>query len=110
MYQEKIIDEAIVSVSLGYSNGGSIQQESYMMFGGVNKTQFVGEMYDYPIVSDKWWALEFRAFHYDNELLKSYDPLSKNQHTSDMGNSSFAVVDTGNSMLNVPQGIFENLV
>ena len=83
------------------------------MFGGFNKTQFVGEMYHYPIVSDKsdqWWALEFKALHYDDEMLKSYDVLPKKQNISDMGNTSFAVVDTGSSMMSVPQGIFEKLV
>jgi hypothetical protein len=109
MYEEEVIDEAIVSFSLGYSNGGSIQQDSYMMFGGVNKTQFVGKMYDFPLVTDKWWALEFRAFYYDNKLFKSFDPFPKNQDISDMGNSAFAVVDTGTSMMAVPEGFFQRL-
>jgi hypothetical protein len=38
MYEEEVIDEAIVSFSLGYNNGGSVQQDSYMIFGGMNQT------------------------------------------------------------------------
>ena len=38
MYEEEVIDDAIISFSLGYNNGGSIQQDSYMMFGGLNTT------------------------------------------------------------------------
>ena len=109
MVEESAIDEAIVSFSLGYNNGGDVQQESYMMFGGLNKTQFVGKMYEFPLVTDKWWALEFRRFYYDNRLFKEYDQFKKHQDISDMGNSAFAVVDTGTSMMAVPEQFFTKL-
>ena len=66
-------------------------------------------MYDFPLVTDKWWALEFRAFYYDDKLFKSFDPYPKNKDISEMGNSAFAVVDTGTSMMAVPEGFFSRL-
>ena len=73
MVEEEAIDEAIVSFSLGYNNGIETTQDSYMMFGGLNKTQYVGKMYEFPLVTDKWWALEFRKFYYDDTLFKEFD-------------------------------------
>jgi hypothetical protein len=109
MYEDEVIDEAIISFSLGYNNGGSIQQESYMMFGGTNHSQYAGKLLEFPIVTDKWWALEFRAFYYDKRLFKSFDPFPKHSEITDLGNSAFAVVDTGTSMMAVPQKFFERL-
>jgi len=66
-------------------------------------------MYEFPLVTDKWWALEFRKFHYDGKLFKAFDSFPKNQEITELGNSAFAVVDTGTSMMAVPEGFFTRL-
>jgi hypothetical protein len=80
-----------------------------MIFGGLNTDQYVGSMHEFPLVTDKWWALEFRAFYYDGKLFKSFDPYPKNTEIHNLGNSAFAVVDTGTSMMAVPEKFFTKL-
>ena len=57
----------------------------------------MGNMYEFPLVTDKWWALNFRKLWYDGEVFKEYyDSFVHDENTA------FAVVDTGSSMIAVP--------
>ena len=75
-----------------------------MMFGGYNESQFVGDMYQFPIVTDKWWALDFTCLTYDREVFKEYHTTFEHDQ-----NTAFAVVDTGTSMMAMPMKYFEKL-
>jgi hypothetical protein len=98
---ENKISQTIASFSLGYSNGDNINQNSYMIFGGVNHDQFVDDMYEFGIVNDKWWALPFNELTYSNKIYDRFLPTSE---------YAFGVVDTGTSMLAVPEYYFNLLV
>ena len=57
----------------------------------------MGNMYEFPLVTDKWWALNFRKLWYDGEVFKEY----YDSFVHDV-NTAFAVVDTGTSMMAMP--------
>jgi hypothetical protein len=55
-YNQKI-NKTIVSFSLGYNNGDLLKQNSYMIFGGINASQIHGDLKEFKLVNNKWWAL-----------------------------------------------------
>lgn len=68
-----------------------------MMFGGYNESQFVGNMYEFPLITDKWWALDFRKLWYNSEVFVEYFNSFEND-----ANTALAIVDTGTSMMAMP--------
>jgi len=57
MMEDGKIDHAVAAFSLGrVTQGGVVEEPSYMTFGGVNHDQYVGDLYDFPIVSNHYWA------------------------------------------------------
>ena len=52
-----IIKEAMFSFSLGNIDKNV---DSYMLFGGINKTQYVGNLTDFSLKTNHWWALDMR--------------------------------------------------
>ena len=45
-----------------------------MLFGGINHTQVLnGHLHDFELVNNKWWALKFTEFRY-NETIINQDP------------------------------------
>jgi hypothetical protein len=68
-YKNKI-NKAIVSFSLGYNNGEVLKQNSYMIFGGINSTQIHGDLKEFKLVNNKWWALKFTEFRYSSTIFE----------------------------------------
>jgi len=92
------ISRGMASFSLG-NNGPSLNQESYMTFGGINYDQFVGDLHKFKIVNDKWWSVSYQGLMYDNKVIDYFD------HDQAVG-----VVDTGTSMMAMPTPYYERLV
>lgn len=68
-YQDKI-NKTIVSFSLGYNNGEYLRQNSYMILGGVNTSQIHGDLKEFKLVNNKWWALQFSEFRYSDKIFE----------------------------------------
>jgi len=76
-----------VSFSLGYkqshdlevplldSQGNWINQDSYMIFGGVNETQIEGKLHEFSLINDKWWTLRMNEFRYGPEVIQKSEGL-----------------------------------
>jgi hypothetical protein len=62
-----------------------------MTFGGVNKTQIVGDLKSFKLSTDNWWALNFKGLIYNNQIIDTFKD-----------NYALAVIDTGTSMLAFP--------
>ena len=94
-----IISKATLSFSLGH-NTGPFKDDSYMLFGGINTDQIHGELYNFNLKTDRWWALDLKEFSYGGYSLKAYSP----------SDNVIAVIDTGTSLAQVPQSIHTILV
>lgn len=70
-----------------------------MIFGGYNKTQFVGDLIDFKLKTNHWWALDMREFIYGSESVASYSYTD----------NAIAVIDTGTSLACVPSTVYQNL-
>ena len=90
------IDKAILSFSLGY-NGPKFEEPSYMIFGGYNTSQYVGELHNFTLKTNQWWALDIMEFSYDGYRMAAYTP----------SDNAIAVVDTGTSLASVPKSIHD---
>ena len=66
------IEKTLVSFNLGVKQGDKTVTPSNVVFGGVDPNQFVGDLYEYPIVTDKWWAIELLRICYGDEIIKTY--------------------------------------
>ena len=66
-----------------------------MLFGGINRSQYVGELVNFSISTDNWWAPSLNGFHYGNNVLNLFNDYQ-----------AYAVVDTGTSMLCLPKVYF----
>lgn len=62
-----------------------------MIFGGINYTQFVGDLHQFKIVNDKWWSVSYQGLIYDDTVI---DYFNEDQ--------AIGVIDTGTSMMAVP--------
>ena len=105
-----LIDEAIISFSLGYNDNKTKMQPSYMMFGGVNEDQFVGDLHSHTLQNNKWWALDLSEFLYDHESLARFSNTQKTQTMKEFKKNAFAVIDTGTSLTAVPEVYYNKLV
>ena len=63
-----------------------------MIFGGINRTQYVGDLHRFQIVNDKWWSVSYQGIMYDNKVVDYFD--------EDM---AIGVIDTGTSMMAMPR-------
>ena len=99
MLRKNMVDKPIVSFSLG-SNSKTAKNsaESYMILGGINETQYVGQLQDFKISTNQWWAPSLNGFHYSDEVIVQF-----------ADNTAFAVIDTGTSMLALPK-VYLNLL
>ena len=43
-----------------------------MTFGGVNKTQIVGDLKSFKLSTDNWWALNFKGLIYNNQIIDTF--------------------------------------
>ena len=57
-----IIKEAMFSFSLGSIEKSD--QKSYMIFGGTNQTQYIGNLTNFSLKTNHWWALDMREMRY----------------------------------------------
>jgi len=58
MKEQNMIDEAIASFSLGWIHNNVTESNSTVIFGGIDEDQFVGPLYDFPLINDGWWTIE----------------------------------------------------
>lgn len=71
--QEKI-DEAIISFSLGHNS--TFRDEvvpSYAIFGGVDKTEYLGVMYELSLATPYYWAPRVAGLAYGGVYLAKFD-------------------------------------
>lgn len=47
-----------------------MQQNSYMIFGGINQTQIHGDLKEFKLVNNKWWALQFTELRYSDTIFE----------------------------------------
>jgi hypothetical protein len=99
MVDEKLIDKAILSFDLGY-NANDFEQESYMIFGGVNHSAYEDSLINFPLKLNHWWALDIKEFSYDGESMKVFQD----------SDNAIAIVDTGTSLASVPADVHATLV
>ena len=58
-----------------------------MLFGGINATQILnGHLHDFELVNNKWWALRFTEFRY-NETVINQDPHKDQNDDSEVENN-----------------------
>ena len=94
-----LIEKAILSFSLGYK-GPNFEIPSYMIFGGTNSSQYVGDLHSFPLKTNTWWALDMREFSYNGISMASFSPSDK----------AIAVIDTGTSLASIPSSIHKRLI
>ena len=44
-----------------------------MIFGGVDKTQYTGDLFSYVLESKYFWAPKVELIAYDNEIIEMWD-------------------------------------
>ena len=69
-----------------------------MMFGGVNKTQYVGDMHEFNLATNKWWAVNFKSIMYKGKNIRTYSDKE-----------AIGVVGTGTSMMAIPENLHTSL-
>lgn len=69
-----------------------------MMFGGINETQYVGELHTFKLATNKWWALNFRSLVYNGQSIRYY-----------ASDEAIGVIDTGTSMMAIPEDLHSAL-
>ena len=94
LLKKDMVPQPLVSFSLGSNSKTAAHkaQDSYMTLGGVNRSQFVGELTEFSISTNTWWAPSLNGFHYSNEVIAQFEDTK-----------AFAVIDTGTSMLALPK-------
>ena len=106
MKEDGLIEKSIFSFSLSDDK----DQQSYMTFGAVNETQYVGSMYDLPLVTNQWWAVEINSFSYDKASLAKYSAITKDQHLHDQPDIAIGIIDTGTNYMMIPANVLEDLI
>ena len=101
MALNKTIPNALYSVSLG-PRVGTNSSNSYMILGDIDKSHYVGELIELPVVPNynNWWTVSFKQMTYGGIILTTFIE----------SDNAIAVLDTGTSMLSVPTPIYKNLV
>jgi hypothetical protein len=90
------------SIDLGYK-GQTNEQESYIIFGGLNQSAYVGDLMEFPLVEKNAivWAIEINGFINNGvNMLQSVYKLE----------AAVAVVDSGTTYMTVPALIHKQLV
>ena len=57
IYEAGLIPDNILSFSLGTIQG-SKEEDSYMIFGGINYSQISGDLNYFDLKNTNWWALD----------------------------------------------------
>ena len=68
--------------------------QSFMIFGGVDENQKVGEFYEHDVETEKWWGLRMSVIQYDKDEVSNYMMNQKNVT---------ALIDTGSSLILLPK-------
>lgn len=71
-----------------------------MIFGGINSTQYVGNLSDFSLKTNHWWALDMREFLYGDTSVASFSYTD----------NAIAVIDTGTSLACVPNDVYTKLM
>ena len=68
MYNRGKVKQPLISFSLGskFSNSNRQNTDSYMTFGGVNHSQYIGELTKFDIDEDQWWAPSLNGLVYND--------------------------------------------
>ena len=72
-----------------------------MLFGGYNRSQVQGEMFEFRLADDRWWSIELQSLKYGERYLSRTTSLDDSLKV--------AIVDTGTSMLTIPKSEFDDL-
>ena len=101
MALNKAIPNALYTVSLG-SRVGTKTSDSYMVLGDIDKSHYVGELIELPVVPNEnnWWTVSFKQMTYGGITLTTFIESE----------NGIEVLHTGTSMLSLPTSIYENLV
>lgn len=107
-----MISNRIFSFHLGYSSLGldlgAEEEESFALFGGYDPEFFEGSLVTFQITTPNIWSLTIRTIAYANEILETYrDPSSAASRF--LQSSAFAIIDTGTTMLGIPDTLFEKV-
>lgn len=98
LYENQLTMERVISFHLSYQNLYALDQDdqSYATFGGYNKSQIVdGKLTHFPLVNTAYWSLNLGMMGYGNTVLAKWDR-----------GKAFAVIDTGTTMIGVPDEHF----
>lgn len=90
MIDQKLVDEPVFAFYLG-----STDQNSEVVFGGVDKDHYEGKLHKLPVRRKAYWEVDFEAIGFG-------DSVAKLENTG-------AIVDTGTSLIALPTTIAELL-
>lgn len=89
------IKKEIMSCSLGDVN---LNQESYVIFGDVNPQQYVGNFYDFSLVSNSEWGVELTQLSYGDRIIKKFaNAINGEEPSAQSPNSALGILDTGST-------------
>lgn len=86
-------------MSFSLSDIENTYQESYMIFGGINEDQYTGKFFELPLVNNNWWATQTTGVYFDGAQLNSYTGLG-----------TFGIMDTGTSLILMPEAEFNQII
>lgn len=67
--EQKKIDDPIVSFSISQD----AKNDSFVIFGGIDKTQYTGMFYSYSLATDYFWAPKVDLIAYGGEIIEKWE-------------------------------------
>lgn len=99
--EEGKIDEATVSFSLGHnSTQRNDVMPSFVIFGGIDNTEYVGDLIELPSKSKQFWAPSIQGFAYGGNYIAKFGP----------GTTKLGIIDTGTALIHLPKEYYDALV
>lgn len=95
------IDRAVVSFSLGHNS--TFRRHivpSYVLFGGADPSQYVGDLKVLPLATPYYWAPRVQGIAYGGVFLAKYDATQLR----------VGILDTGTPLIHLPQAQYEAVV
>ncbi|KAH7029179.1 aspartic protease [Microdochium trichocladiopsis] len=92
MVNQKLVDEPVFAFYLGSESG---QDDSEIVFGGVDKDHYTGKITEIPLRRKAYWEVDF-------------DSISFGKETAELENTG-VILDTGTSLIALPTDLAELL-